>query len=81
MRELDLADTAKEVGDENFVWIALEEILSHAHRRDTLPSRTCLKLSEREIVRLFVKNNNIQVSKSDILLSTILAACCLGNMI
>ena len=48
MRELDLADTAKEVGDENFVWIALEEILSHAHRRDTLPSRTRLKLSERE---------------------------------
>ena len=48
MRELHLADAAKEVGDEDFIRIALEEIPPHAHCGDTLPSWTCLKLQDKK---------------------------------
>ena len=44
MRDFDLADAAKEVSDENFIRIALEEIPPHAHGGDTLSSWTRLKL-------------------------------------
>ena len=44
MRDFDLADTAKEVCDEDFVRVSLEEIPPHAHCGDTLSSWTRLKL-------------------------------------